>query len=401
MTLSSFGSLRRRRKQLRKSAERSCSRRGLLELLERRDLFCGDFSQESSASSLLAHADTDTTLADEVANGIPTQPADSVGILSGMISSFSTLANGIPILHSRPSAPTAIYLDFDGDATASMLPYNEDSDSTTFNSSEQATIVEAWRETSLYFAPFDIDVTTIQPSAGTPTAWAAASNSVTGRDYSGIGVFPNSYARSYVSANSARTRGSAFAHELGHNFGLQHQSDYDLVGVKTAEYSSGYDALHGPIMGVDYAQSVHKWFLGHATPSPSTLQNDVTIIANKIKPYQGAGGDGFRPDDFGNTIAAATPLTNSGSMQVAAGVIERLTDVDAFSFTSNGSPLIVSALPDTPSALDAKLEIYDSAGTLIAAKDGSTNLQSIPLTLPAGTYYALVSSHGNFGDMGA
>ena len=60
-----------------------------------------------------------------------------------------------------------------------------------------------------------------------------------------------------------------------------------------------------------------------------------------------------------------------------------------------------TATPDSPSALDIKLEIYAADGSLVAAKDGATNNQQITAGLAAGTYYALVSSHGNYGDLGS
>src|SRR5204863_10194942 len=59
-----------------------------------------------------------------------------------------------------------------------------------------------------------------------------------------------------------------------------------------------------------------------------------------------------------------------------------------------------------PSALAPKVEVYDAAGNLVAAKDDtdlrdtSNNAVSVALNLPAGTYYAVVRSHGDYGDIG-
>jgi regulation of enolase protein 1 (concanavalin A-like superfamily) len=154
-------------------------------------------------------------------------------------------------------------------------------------------------------------------------------------------------------------------------------------------------------MGVDYSGSIHKWFIGHSATSPGTLQDDLAVISGKIKAREPAGGDGYRADDAANTIATATPLTDDGAgLQYASGIIERMNDVDAFSFISDGNPQLVSAVPDLPSGLDARLEIYDGDGHLLAAKDAATNDQQVALTLPAGTYYVTVSSHGDYGDLG-
>jgi hypothetical protein len=316
---------------------------------------------------------------------------------------------GMPQLHSDLNAHAAIYLDFNGDA-ASVTPYDVDGDPTTFNATEAATITSAWQAISTYFAPFDVDVTTVKPATAMPTAWGMIGNSISG-GYSYVGVFPDVQKfggpASFNESSDARGRTSGMAHEYGHNFGLSHQSDYNNLGVKINEYSSGYDSTHGPIMGVDFAQSVHKWFIGHPSGSNSSLQDDVAIIANAIKTATGIG-DGFRADDYGNTIATATPLTaNASGVDSATGIIERMTDVDAFSFSSTGGRTWVDVNPVGPSGLAPKVEIYDAAGNLIGAKDdtdqrnGTNNDENFPVDLPgAGTYYILVKSHGDYGDIG-
>ena len=309
-------------------------------------------------------------------------------------------APGMPNLHSRPGAPAAIFLDFDGDSATGTDPYSEDADATTFNPTEAANITEAWHEMSTYYGMFDVDVTTTQPAAGFPTAWVAIGNNID-NGYSYVNVFPNNgKANSWNNSSHARTRVSGIAHEIGHNFGLQHQADWSNLGVLVNEYSSGYDALHGPIMGVDFAQSVHKWTIGHPSNSATTLQDDLPRIASEIKPYQPPGGDGFRADDFGDTIATATALSLTGSEMTTSGWIERMNDVDAFSFTIDG-PFGIAAVPHGVSGVDLKLAVYAGDGTLLALRDSATtNYQDMGLALEPGTYYALLSSHGNYGDVG-
>ena len=306
--------------------------------------------------------------------------------------------NGMPLLNSVPGAPTAVYLDFDGYVTTNQntLPYDTDGNPAVFGVSEQADIREAWRHVASYFSMFNTNVTTVVPSV--PYSWSMISNSITGVGFSYLQFNVNNPG-SYNPSGDARSRQSGIAHEVGHNFGLQHQSDYDLLGEKIREYSSGYDNLHGPIMGVDYAQSIHKWFTGHPSNSPSILQDDVAAIAAKIRSFPN-GGDGMRPDDVPNAITSARVLTASAGVYSATGTIERIADADAYAFVSTGAQMRVDLVPPNPSMLDAKLELYAADGTLIAGADGSTNDQHLTISLPAGTFYAVVRSHGDYGDLG-
>jgi regulation of enolase protein 1 (concanavalin A-like superfamily) len=320
---------------------------------------------------------------------------------------------GLPLLHSLPGAPNTIYLDYNGGTYggSTYLAYDTDGDPTTCSPAEQADITEGWRQVSTYFSMFDVDVTTQKPPASAHVAWEIISKSI-GNGYSYVGVYPNGQPESFVEDYFTRSRQSGMAHELGHNFGEWHQSDYNLLGNKVNEYSSGYDLLHGPIMGIDFAQYVHKWFIGHPSccgPLPAgDLQDDIDIIASQMRRFEPPGQDGFRNDGNGHTIDTATPMAFTGAygtIQSASGIIARLSDVDVFSFVSTGGTYHVAATPVIPSGLAVKLEIYNADGALLAANDGSTygtsNDEQLSLTLPAGTYYAAVSSQGNYGDVGS
>ena len=327
---------------------------------------------------------------------------------------FTAAASGLPLLNSRPGAPATVYLDFDGGVgygdnlqpTHVYTPYDEDGDPTSFRAAEQSSIYEAWRQVAAYFAPLDLDVTTAQPPLTVPTAWVGIGNNID-NGYAYIGTFPTDRASGYVNSYFARTRQSGIAHEAGHIFGLEHQATYDRQGVKVAEYAGAADPLHGPVMGIDFDGVVHKWSIGHPSDvyvglagSPATVQDDLFIISGQVRRFA-PDGDGYRADDFPGTLATATPLAGTEGVQSAAGVIERLGDADAFSFTSPGGAAAVAADRDTPSGVALRLEVYDSAGKLVAAKSGPTNDQHLTLDLPAGTYYALVAGQGNYADVGA
>lgn len=317
---------------------------------------------------------------------------------------WTTLANGMPVLNSFPSAPSAIYLDFDGDSLTDTDPYDRDGNPTSFSTSEQAEIAEAWRQVSIYFAMFNVTVTTTPLDK--PTAWIAIGNNIDNA-YSGVNVFPgNDRAESWSQSSYARTRISALTHELGHNFGSWHIAGYDNLGNKTAEYHGAFDPLHGPLMGLDYTGVIHKWSAWHDSTDVATLQDDMARIAADLDNF---GGDGYRPDDFNGTIATATPLTVVDSTtQSRVGIIERLTDADAFSFSSDGGRYAIMVGRDAPSGVDVKISVYDSAGILLATDDGDPRKQPytmvndshLTLDLPAGTFYVIVQSHGNYGDQG-
>ncbi|MDX1965173.1 MAG: Ig-like domain-containing protein [Pirellulales bacterium] len=314
----------------------------------------------------------------------------------GVPITYAVTAAGLPILNSFASAPADIYLDFDGDTGSATTAYDTDGNPATFSVNEQKEIAEAWRHISNYFAMFNVNVTTVY-TAARPKAWHISGNNISG-GYSYVNVFPNSEVESFNQSGDARTRQSGIAHEVGHNFGLSHQSTYDANAQKVAEYRGAQDDYHGAIMGVDYAGLVKKWWLGHPSGSPSTLQDDLAVIAADLDNY---GGDGYRADDYGGTIATASALTSSGGYQIKSGIIERLADVDAFSFTSTGGNYTINVGMDYPSGLDAKLEIRNAANALLAIGNSPVfNNQTVTVTLPAGTYYAFVSSAGNYGDVG-
>ncbi|MCC7083683.1 MAG: hypothetical protein IT427_01605 [Pirellulales bacterium] len=335
------------------------------------------------------------------------EDASAISIYPGATISFDTLANGMPILNSLPSAPAAIFLDFDGGTyhgSETLGAYDTDGNPAVFGTAEQHAIYEAWRQISMYFSMFNVNVTTIDTTK--PKAWILPSDSGNG-GVSYVNVFPDSRPESKTGTSTVTSRISAIAHELGHNFGMWHISQYDSLGVKTAEYSSEFDPLHGPIMGIDYEGVIHKWMYWHnSTGGPIGVDDDMAIIANDLDNY---GGDGYRPDDYGAAMnAGTTPLLNFGVTQSRVGIIERLTDQDAFSLTSAGGRYAIVVGRDAPSGVDLKLSVFDAAGHLLASEDGDprgvpttmVNDQHLTLDLPAGTYYALVESHGNYDDQG-
>ena len=78
----------------------------------------------------------------------------------------------IPALHSNPGAPASLFLDFDGHfepewgaySNATTPVYDIDGDVATFDETELSRILTAWEMVTEDFAPFNIDVTTVEPA---------------------------------------------------------------------------------------------------------------------------------------------------------------------------------------------------------------------------------------------
>ena len=104
------------------------------------------------------------------------------------------------------------------------------------------------------------------------------------------------------------------------------------------------------------------------------------MITSKIRRYEPAGGDGYRPAVYGSTLDTATPLPVSGPTQSISAILGRRTEADAFSFTTTGGAVVLDAVPDKPSGVALKLAVYDSSRTLLGVKDAASNNQH--LTIP-------------------
>jgi hypothetical protein len=331
---------------------------------------------------------------------------------------------GIPVLNSNPGAPATLYLDFDGHYEASWGAYsnittpvfNQDGDPTSFSDAEIATIRTVWERAAEDYAPFNINVTTVEPAVLAPGVPAANANGKAmrvsiGGDSSWMGASWGGYAyiNSFTSSipnvcfvfdtgndSPAYWIGDSASHEAGHSFGLQHQSTYDPNGVKLLEYNIGNTAW-SPLMGTSaYSTATTTWYNG-TTTSATTFQDDLAVIAGSTN------GFGFRADDHGNTAATATPLTAAGGTWAGAGRIGTNADVDYFSFTVPAADTyrITAGGPGSAANLDAVIELRNAAGQLLETANPTTTLTAtIVRSLTPGTYTVAVKSTGVYGWIG-
>ncbi|MCA9035927.1 MAG: pre-peptidase C-terminal domain-containing protein, partial [Planctomycetaceae bacterium] len=344
----------------------------------------------------------------------------------------------IPQLSSLPGAPVTIYLDFDGHTETQDWPgarsdgqtgaiitpvFDIDNDFTTFSDEELRLIEEVWYRVAEDYAPFNVNVTTIDP--GSYNDFSAVLVSIGGNG-SWIGspggiAFVNSFNNSAVntcyvfSDNTAfgspiHAKGMALAasHEVGHMLGLLHHSVYDANGNQTAQYDSGRPDL-GPIMGAPYNSERETWSSAPDSNGPTSIQDDL-VYMTRAQNLTFA----FRQDDHGNSISNATPLDSTVPDVSGSGIIERNDDVDFFSFETDTGTVsfdatgldlaaIYSGLNvNAGTNLDLVLSLYDSNGTLIATDNPTNSLSaSLSASVSAGTYYIAVSGTGQYGALGS
>jgi hypothetical protein len=330
--------------------------------------------------------------------------------------STTSLATGaaVPVLNSNPTATAKLYLDFNGDTTAtwgSFAPgttpaYDYDGNPSSFSDAELSSITEIWARVSEKYSPFNINVTTVDPGTYldkvTERVVIGGTGAWTGATYGGL-----TYAGGFTSGSSntayvfsSNLGGNPFSvaeaasHESGHGFGLSHQMLYDANGTLLQSYYYG-TAQSAPVMGVSYNSARGLWWKG-TSGSATSIQDDMSILSNTNN------GFGYRADDYGNSTSAATGVLASGGSFSIGGRIEKMTDADYFSFTTTGGTLdLTAAVAQFGPTLDLKLELRSSTGTLIASSDTSSLGETLSSMLSAGTYYISVASHGSYGDVGS
>jgi hypothetical protein len=394
----------RNQRSLGARRRKTCVRRPEIELLEARLLL--SFSGQLAVSNAVP----------DFNNLVVLGTTGSSGTLqaAGAVHSLSSL----PQLSSLPGAKASIYLNFLGDYTANWGGYlnittpvfNQDGDPTTFSDGELTTITNIWKYVAEDYAPFNINVTTVKPAnmghGFTQVIDIGGGGSWTGGTYGGISfvgsftdpsvpnisfVFPNN-----LGNGTAKYVGDASSHEAGHAFGLVHQSLWDANGNFVAEYYSGPGNGTAPIMGNSYYAARSLWWNGTTDMSPTTMQDDMSIIASS------ADGFGYRADTAGSSMAHPFVLTPSGTQVSGSGIIISTTDQDYYSFATDGGQLSLSVTVPAPfNNLSAQAKLLDSHGNLVAT--GASNGHfgaTITTSVAAGTYYFVVSGDGTYGDVG-
>ncbi len=278
-------------------------------------------------------------------------------------------------LHSLPGAGSAVFLDFDGfevtpaSAWASTRPGSvgahpgwtpKRGGEPVGDPERRALIQQIWAQVAEDFAPFDIDVTTEEPSGTWRGSHAVITDSDTlpqamcdatlcgGIAY--IDAWGTSTATRPAFVFSARlgTRSQVIAevisHEVGHNAGLLHD------GQGEATYYTGHTPW-APIMGSGYLHPVTQWSRGEYAGA-TQAQDDLAVIAGKAP---------VRADE------AAATVDDASVAAAGSGVITTREDVDTWRLGRCDGPVTITASPAPVGPnLDIELSVLDSTGQVVA-----------------------------------
>jgi serralysin len=333
-----------------------------------------------------------------------------------------------PAFESLPGANHTVLLDFDGhvventswnsyynQTTLTANPYDIDGNPSTFSATELARIEEAFHRVAEDFRPFNVNVTTIEPSldrlqksGSGDTMWGVRvivtneSTMVTDpAEHCGCGgiAYINSFNSSsdlpvWVYTSGGKSVAEAASHEVGHALGLSHD------GTSTASYYGGHgdgDIGWASIMGVGYYENVTQWDDGTYYDSNNGGSganynkgpDDLAVITT----YNGFG---YRPDDRGDSSGSASPLALNGTSVSDKGVIETSGDVDVYSFITGAGNVTLNVNSFLPGPnLDIQADLYDANGTLVTSSNPVTGLHaSMAMNLAAGQYYLHIDGVG-------
>jgi hypothetical protein len=402
----------------------------------------------------------------------PSDPAAPLGAILGDSPDMVVRPDAFaPALSSNPGASHTLYLNFNGDYRAEwtgkdpygntwtfpdvnaldhpenviMNPY-ERTALTPLTNAQRAQITEIWARVAEDYAPFDVNVTTVDPGnldngktlmvdIGQSNGWFTGSEGVDeGKSgISSIGSFTDDYpnvvfafveniAIGYGAYNDPTTPAKVadtVSHEAGHSFGLLHHHVLNADGTLQNEYDPG-SGNWSPIMGDSLNRDTrHTWGIGMTgevgiesmslvfgnTPIAEYDDRQIEVDSNVLGAVLG-----FRADDFGDDIASATPLNMADGTGVASGIVGLRPfdpfgpvnrDVDVFSF-NNAFAGQVTVRADVlgyhnGSNLNAHIELWSGDRMIATADpyDDQGNAQLIE-TLAPGTYYVKLMGAGEF-----
>ena len=244
------------------------------------------------------------------------------------------------------------------------------------------------------YAAYNVTVTNTEPTSGEYTTmyiggtsdWFQANSNIIGvasydvgnRDASNYGfAFTEELTTYYSYSNHSLLNFSEYvanlvSHEAAHTFGANHIDD------------SSY------IMNPYLPTSPRTSSFGTGTITNSSSTQDTQNLLGKNMGYLGS------LDDYGDTVASAENISLDTTS--ISGLIEHLTDTDAFTFTADATGTFTVELSTTVYGnLDSTLSIYDADNNLVASNDdyyGQDDSQ-VSFNVASGQEYTIVVGSSN------
>lgn len=316
-------------------------------------------------------------------------------------------SKGLPLYESNPGAPTTIYVAYDGGeyrssslGTMILTGYSRDNDTTNYNQEEISDILMSLEYMGHYFAMFDVNVTTIPEvrDASAAWSWIIITEEMSGGKASKSGFAQYAYAKAYCGGSTLRSsdKSRRIAHEVGHNFSLEHSGIWDngefYKWEDWPEWADG-DRLYGPIMGGG-GKGVRNGWANDASPEhkDGETQDRMEVIRQKIM-QNAPESNGWRTDDHpDNESFALYDDGNGGGFR--NGILVSPDDVDKFIVAWGGGKFMLEANAVSVSAALLNVSIYNHEGKLIGNPANITHLDK-------GDYTIEVKSNGEYGAIGS
>lgn len=289
-------------------------------------------------------------------------------------------------LESKPGAPFAILLDFDGNGPNGTSSYaGFGNNSYKVSGASNAYIKSIWEHVADDFAAFDVNVTTNEsvfnnyPTSNKVLAAFADFGLPGWKGIAYVGSFGNGNAALIDMAinppvEDVMVDARVASHEIGHTLGLSHD------GGGGDPYYSGHGE-YVPIMGSG-SKPVTHWSKGEYN-SANNNEDDVSIIAQTLP---------IIPDDI--TTFKELTINSNGFVDPTKnyGLISNRNDQDKFKFTTTKSGevyITASTGIDMPN-LDIKLSLLDENGVEIISNNPiGKRSATIQTNLNAGGIYYL------------
>ena len=197
--------------------------------------------------------------------------------------------HGLPLLQSKPGAPVALYLDFNGGVYRGKKysGYSEDEDLKNYNAEEQKKIIETFNDVRKHWDQFDVNLTTMSRVRKFSKAWGWILISNDWDEWGGRGIIGAIGRRKEAGSIAGKravmpnSHGYLITHELGHNFGLYHVGKWIDGKFYKWEDVPNQTANFGYIMG-GYHLDFETYEWGNMPNSENETQDAIRIINDVI-----------------------------------------------------------------------------------------------------------------------